>query len=64
MIDGVHSWHFDETLVASLHESRHAQSAAATTGDAASLSTLFVFSPATEPGEYFTFGRAEVYTLE
>ncbi len=67
VIDGIHAdspWHFDETL-----KSRPCMNLVTRNqlrlliGDAASLSTL-VFSPAMEPGEYFTVGCAEVYTFE
>lgn len=67
VIDGIHAdspWHFDETLKSRpcMNLVTHNQ-LRLLIGDATSLSTL-AFSPATQPGEYFTVGCAEVYTLE
>jgi len=67
VIDGIHAdspWHFDETL-----KSRPCMNVVTRNqlrllaAQAPSLSTL-VFSPAAQPGEYFTLGCAEIYTLE
>jgi predicted SAM-dependent methyltransferase len=67
VVDDVHRdspWHFDETL-----KSRPCMNLVTRNqlrlviGDATSLSAM-VFSPAAQPGEYFTVGCAEAYTLE